>query len=98
MTATAVTPIAPVRPTRSRTTVAVPTRTAGPVTTVTAVAARTISKFVRTPQLVVVTTVQGAMFLLIFRYVFGGAINSGRSPTSTSWCPASSSPASCSPA
>jgi len=28
----------------------------------------------RTPQLLVVATVQGAMFLLIFRYVFGGAI------------------------
>lgn len=34
-------------------------------------------KFIRTPQLVVVGTVQGAMFLLIFRYVFGGAISSG---------------------
>ena len=29
------------------------------------------------PQLVVVGTIQGAMFLLIFRYVFGGAINVG---------------------
>jgi len=40
-----------------------------------AVARRTVRKFVRTPQLIVVSTVQGAMFLLIFRYVFGGAIN-----------------------
>jgi ABC-2 type transport system permease protein len=39
------------------------------------VARRSILKFVRTPQLVVVGTIQGAMFLLIFRYVFGGAIN-----------------------
>ncbi len=39
-----------------------------------AIARRTIRKFVRTPQLVVVGTIQGAMFLLIFRYVFGGAI------------------------
>ena len=38
---------------------------------------RTVLKFVRTPQLIVVGTVQGAMFLLIFRYVFGGAIGSG---------------------
>ena len=28
----------------------------------------------RTPQLIVLGTIQGAMFLLIFRYVFGGAI------------------------
>jgi ABC transporter DrrB family efflux protein len=41
------------------------------------VARRTIRKFVRTPQLMVVGTIQGAMFLLIFRYVFGGAIDAG---------------------
>jgi len=46
-------------------------------TTATSVAGRTVRKFVRTPQLLVVSTVQGAMFLLIFRYVFGGAINAG---------------------
>jgi ABC transporter DrrB family efflux protein len=39
-----------------------------------AVARRTARKFLRTPQLVVVGTIQGALFLLIFRYVFGGAI------------------------
>ncbi|MEO7836649.1 MAG: ABC transporter permease, partial [Acidimicrobiales bacterium] len=32
---------------------------------------------VRTPQVLVVGLVRGAMFLLIFRYVFGGAIGSG---------------------
>jgi ABC transporter DrrB family efflux protein len=41
------------------------------------VARRTVRKFVRTPQLIVVGTIQGAMFLLIFRYVFGGAIDVG---------------------
>jgi ABC transporter DrrB family efflux protein len=41
------------------------------------VAKRAVLKFVRTPQLVVLGAVQGAMFLLIFRYVFGGAITSG---------------------
>lgn len=41
------------------------------------IARRTFLKFLRTPQLVVVGTVQGAMFLLIFRYVFGGAIAAG---------------------
>ena len=38
------------------------------------IAKRTLVNFVRTPQLIVVGTIQGAMFLLIFRYVFGGAI------------------------
>ncbi|MGH9081207.1 MAG: ABC transporter permease [Acidimicrobiales bacterium] len=38
------------------------------------VAARTVKKFVRSPQLIVAGTAQGALFLLIFRYVFGGAI------------------------
>src|SRR2546425_4955603 len=41
------------------------------------IAKRGALKFLRTPQLVVVGTMQGAMFLLIFRYVFGGAISSG---------------------
>lgn len=43
----------------------------------TVIARRTFLKFIRTPQLVVVGTIQGAMFLLIFRYVFGGAISAG---------------------
>jgi ABC transporter DrrB family efflux protein len=38
------------------------------------VAQRSVRKYLRTPQLIVVGTIQGAMFLLIFRYVFGGAI------------------------
>jgi ABC-2 type transport system permease protein len=40
-----------------------------------AVARRTVRKFVRTPQLIVLTTIQSALWLLIFRYIFGGAIN-----------------------
>jgi ABC-2 type transport system permease protein len=55
-------------------------RVAGPVATARVVAARTVRQFVRTPQLIVVGTVQGAMFLLIFRYVFGGAISAGAVP------------------
>ena len=39
-----------------------------------AIAGRTVRKFVRTPQLIVIGIVQSTMFLLIFRYVFGGAI------------------------
>src|ERR1700689_442876 len=38
------------------------------------VSARTVKKFVRSPQLIIAGTAQGALFLLIFRYVFGGAI------------------------
>jgi ABC-2 type transport system permease protein len=41
------------------------------------IARRVLLKFIRSPQFVVVGTVQGAMFLLIFRYVFGGAITTG---------------------
>jgi ABC-2 type transport system permease protein len=41
------------------------------------IAKRSVLKFLRTPQLVVLGTIQGAMFLLIFRYVFGGAIGAG---------------------
>jgi ABC-2 type transport system permease protein len=41
------------------------------------IAKRAIKKFIRTPALIVVATIQGAMFLLIFRYVFGGAIGVG---------------------
>jgi ABC-2 type transport system permease protein len=42
-----------------------------------AVARRTIRKFARTPQLIVFTTIQSAVFLLMFRYSLGGAINTG---------------------
>jgi ABC-2 type transport system permease protein len=38
------------------------------------VAGRTLKKFVRSPALIVAGTAQGVLFLLIFRYVFGGAI------------------------
>jgi ABC-2 type transport system permease protein len=41
------------------------------------IAKRGLLKFLRTPQLVVLGTVQSALFLLIFRYVFGGAIGAG---------------------
>jgi ABC transporter DrrB family efflux protein len=38
------------------------------------IASRTLRKFVRTPALIVAGTAQGVLFLLIFRYVFGGAV------------------------
>ena len=53
---------------------------AGPLTTAWSVALRTVRKFRRTPQLVLIGTIQGAMFPLIFRYVFGGAISPGPVP------------------
>jgi len=52
-------------------------RAAGTFVTAGQVAARTLRKFARTPQLLVVATVQGVLFLLMFRYVFGGAIQAG---------------------
>jgi ABC transporter DrrB family efflux protein len=73
MTATAI-------PTRPPLRIAAPTRRAGVATTALAVARRTVLQFLRTPQLVVVSSIQGAMFLLIFRYVFGGAIDVGGVP------------------
>jgi len=51
-----------------------PTGTAGLLTTTAGVARRTVLHNVRNPQVFVLGMVQGAMFLLIFRYVFGGAI------------------------
>ncbi len=54
-----------------------PTRPAGALTTTLGITRRTVLRNVRTPQVFVLGMVQGAMFLLIFRYVFGGAITSG---------------------
>lgn len=48
---------------------------AGFVTTAVETSKRTILQFFRTPQLLMMGTIQGAMFLLMFRYVFGGAID-----------------------
>jgi ABC-2 type transport system permease protein len=55
-------------------------RPAGFLATTRSVAGRTVRKYRRTPQLLVVGTIQGALFLLIFRYVFGGAIDTGDIP------------------
>jgi ABC-2 type transport system permease protein len=40
-------------------------------------AKRTVLQFFRTPQLLMLGTVQGALFLFMFRYIFGGAISPG---------------------
>ncbi len=47
------------------------------ITTAASTARRCVLKFFRTPQLLVMGTVQGALFLFMFRYVFGGAISPG---------------------
>lgn len=54
-----------------------PTGGAGVVATASAVAERTLKQFVRTPQLIALGAATSVMFLLIFRYVFGGAIGTG---------------------
>src|SRR5262245_42246848 len=50
---------------------------AGILTTAGQTARRTLLQFARTPQLLVMPPVLAALFLVIFRYVFGGAINPG---------------------
>jgi len=50
---------------------------AGFVTAVLQSAKRTVLQFFRTPQLLMLGTIQGALFLFMFRYIFGGAINPG---------------------
>ncbi|MBA3804078.1 MAG: ABC transporter permease [Acidimicrobiia bacterium] len=49
----------------------------GVVGTAATFAGRTLRQFWRTPDLIVVGGLTSAMFLLIFRYVFGGAIGTG---------------------
>jgi ABC-2 type transport system permease protein len=61
----------------SRPDLTAPTGDVGVATAASAVAARTLRQFWRTPQLIVVGALTSAMFLLIFRYVFGGAIDTG---------------------
>lgn len=66
------------------TTVVIPTSTGTPrrdpkttsmSTSTLQVTRRGLLRYFRTPQLVVLGTIQGALFLLIFRYVFGGAMS-----------------------
>jgi len=54
-----------------------PAGRAGVVATASTFAGRTLRQFVRTPELIVVGALTSIMFLLIFRYVFGGAIATG---------------------
>lgn len=51
-----------------------PTSTAGFLTTTLATADRTVRKMLRTPQILGIALVQSILFLLMFRYIIGGAI------------------------
>jgi ABC-2 type transport system permease protein len=53
----------------------VPSTGAGSVTAAFQSAKRTVLQFFRTPQLLMLGTIQGALFLFMFRYIFGGAIH-----------------------
>jgi ABC transporter DrrB family efflux protein len=61
-------------PTIPTPTVPAPTHTATWSTTAFTVAARTIRKLMRTPQIFGIAIVQSVVFLLMFRYILGGAI------------------------
>src|SRR5215831_11549150 len=50
---------------------------AGFLTATAQTARRTLYQFARTPQLLVMPPILAALFMIIFRYVFGGAINPG---------------------
>src|SRR5262245_49984381 len=50
---------------------------AGFLTTLAQTARRTLFQYARTPQLLVMPPILAALFLIIFRYVFGGAIDAG---------------------
>jgi ABC-2 type transport system permease protein len=55
-------------------------RGAGATATAAAVAARTLRKYQRSPQLLVTSIVASATFIVLFRYIFGGAIHFGPAP------------------
>jgi ABC transporter DrrB family efflux protein len=50
-------------------------RISGALADITAVAGRNLLTYMRVPQLVIFSTIQPVIFVLLFRYVFGGAIS-----------------------
>jgi len=54
-----------------------PAESTGFATAAVQSARRTVLQFVRTPQLVIMGSIIGALFLFMFRYIFGGAIDAG---------------------
>jgi ABC-2 type transport system permease protein len=57
--------------------VSVPVHPPSLATSTVVIAKRSLLKFLRTPQLLWTASIQGVMFLIIFRYIFGGAIGAG---------------------
>jgi ABC-2 type transport system permease protein len=55
-------------------------RAAGLGVTTMAVAVRLLRKYMRSPQLLVTSIVAGAIFIVLFRYILGGAIQLGSVP------------------
>jgi ABC transporter DrrB family efflux protein len=64
-------------PTRAAAAAARPDPTASLAVSTLAVARRALLRYLRTPQLIVLATVQMSLFFLIYRYMFGGAIHVG---------------------
>jgi ABC-2 type transport system permease protein len=56
---------------------ALPTTGAGFLTAAGQTTRRTVLQFFRTPQVLMMGTIVGALFLFMFRYIFGGAIDPG---------------------
>jgi ABC-2 type transport system permease protein len=54
--------------------------TTGFVASTLAITRRAALRYLRTPQLIVMATLQMALFFLIYRYMFGGAIHAGSIP------------------
>jgi ABC transporter DrrB family efflux protein len=54
--------------------------TTGFVSSTLAITRRAALRYLRTPQLIVMATLQMALFFLIYRYMFGGAIHAGSIP------------------
>jgi ABC-2 type transport system permease protein len=55
-------------------------RSAGLGASTLTITRRALLRYLRTPQLIVLATVQMALFFLIYRYMFGGAISAGSVP------------------
>jgi ABC-2 type transport system permease protein len=54
--------------------------TAGLVSSTLTITRRAALRYLRTPQLIVMATLQMSLFFLIYRYMFGGAIHAGSIP------------------
>jgi ABC-2 type transport system permease protein len=73
-------PSPPLAANRSSRSIAAPEFAPTAITTAATYAARTLRQYIRTPQLIIVNSVTSIMFLLIFRFVFGGAIKTDGIP------------------